>query len=251
MKFRIALAFFSRIPVKNTDKEYSLDGILVYFPIVGAIIGLFVAISMYLFSFLLPLQLCAFLGCFTWVYLTGGLHLDGVSDCGDGLVVEASKEKRLEIMKDSCIGTFGAIALFFILSAKLYALTTLVYLYPLTEGFENFAQIALICCTAGVLSRAMNFVALKLPSAREGGLGDMMRNGLSTNDYKFVFCVALFFCVLNGLRAIPIVICTAIVSFLLLNFAKKRIGGITGDVLGCLTESLECAILFTACMLVF
>ena len=71
---------------------------------------------------LLPPVLCGFIGCLVWVGITGGLHLDGVADCGDGLLVEAPPARRLEIMKDSRLGTFGALALFFVLGGKAAAL---------------------------------------------------------------------------------------------------------------------------------
>lgn len=248
MKLRAAIAFFSRLPVGSKPLPDTFDGILVYFPFVGILIGILVAINMYIFSLFLPSMLCGFVGCLTWAFLTGGLHLDGVSDCGDGLFVETSPERRLEIMKDSRVGTFGSMALFFVLTGKTLALSTLCVGFHIETGFWQCLPLILICATAGCVSRTMNFIALQLPSARPQGLGDSMRKGLHKRDYVCVFALALFMCLLNGTRGIFIIIFVQIATYLLLKTVKKRIGGITGDVLGCLTETLECAVLFACCV---
>ena len=107
MKFRAALGFFTRLPVGSAPLPPTFQGVIVWLPAIGLIVGLLAALAVALATLLLPAQLGGVIGCLVWVFITGGLHLDGVADCGDGLLVEAPPERRLEIMKDSRLGTFG------------------------------------------------------------------------------------------------------------------------------------------------
>ena len=125
MKFRAALGFFTRLPVGSAPLPPTFQGVIVWLPAIGLIVGLLAALAVALATLLLPAQLGGVIGCLVWVFITGGLHLDGVADCGDGLLVEAPPERRLEIMKDSRLGTFGGAALFFVLALKATALCTL------------------------------------------------------------------------------------------------------------------------------
>ena len=101
MKFRAALGFFTRLPVGSAPLPPTIQGVIVWLPAIGLIVGLLAALAVALATLLLPAQLGGGIGCLVWVFITGGLHLDGVADCGDGLLVEAPPERRLEIMKDS------------------------------------------------------------------------------------------------------------------------------------------------------
>ena len=116
MTLRAALGFFTRLPIGSAPLPPTFRGVAVWLPMVGLIIGLLVSLALGLAAQILPASLCGVIGCLAWVAVTGGLHLDGVADCGDGLIVEAPPARRLEIMKDSRLGTFGGAALFFILA---------------------------------------------------------------------------------------------------------------------------------------
>ena len=118
MMLRAALGFFTRLPIGSAPLPPTFRGVAVWLPVVGLIIGALVSLALGLAAQLLPASLCGVIGCLVWVAVTGGLHLDGVADCGDGLIVEAPPARRLEIMKDSRLGTFGGAALFFILALK-------------------------------------------------------------------------------------------------------------------------------------
>ena len=99
MKFRAALGFFTRLPVGSAPLPPTFQGVIVWLPAIGLIVGLLAALAVALATLLLPAQLGGVIGCLVWVFITGGLHLDGVADCGDGLLVEAPPERRLEIKK--------------------------------------------------------------------------------------------------------------------------------------------------------
>ncbi len=251
MRFRAALAFFSRLPVGSAPLPHSLDGLLGWLPVVGLLIGLLTALLLGLLAHILPATLCGVLGCLFWVCATGGLHLDGVADCGDGLPVETTPERRLEIMKDPCLGTFGALALFAVLFIKISVLSALVETYQ-TNGntLAAFWQLGVACTSAAVLARCAFFLALRVPDARPGGLGTAMRSGLLPLHKKTTFALALFFLALHGLQALTLLICLAVTVFFLLQTAKKRLGGVTGDVFGCLIETAECAVLL-GCLVAF
>ena len=209
MKFRAALGFFTRLPVGSAP---------------------------------LPAQLGGVIGCLVWVFITGGLHLDGVADCGDGLLVEAPPERRLKIMKDSRLGTFGGAALFFVLALKAAALCTLAASFD--GSWSGLLTLAGACCMAGALARSMVFPAMHIPSARPGGLGAALHNGVTRRHDMLALGIGLGICALNGGRGFT----ALIVAWLLLSAAQKRLGGVTGDVFGCLIELTESAVLIACCL---
>lgn len=246
MRLRAALGFFTRLPVGSGPLPPTLRGLMVWLPVVGLIVGSLAALTVGLAALRLPAPLCGVLGCLVWVVVTGGLHLDGVADCGDGLVLEAPTARRLEIMKDSRVGTFGATALFFILLLKASALGALAASF--TPSRSGVLVLAGACCLAGALGRCMVFVGLHLPSARPGGLGDAMHDGLTRRHEVIALAVGLGICALNGLRGLAGLAAALLIGWLLLSAARKRLGGVTGDVFGCLIELVECAVLVACCL---
>lgn len=246
MMFRAALGFFTRLPVGSSSLPATFHGMIVWLPVIGLIIGAFVALAVWSMALLLPAPLCGIVGCLVWVAITGGLHLDGVADCGDGLVVEAPPARRLEIMKDSRLGTFGGIALFFILMFKTLALYALAETGGTGAGFL-FSLLA-ICCMTSALARSMVFIAMRLPSARPEGLGQAVAAGVAPRQQLLSFAVGPGLCILNGACGIAALAAALLVTWFLLSAARKRLGGITGDVYGCLIELSECAILLAVCM---
>ena len=99
--FWLALSFLTTIPAKQIP--YIPGGLgrsAVYFPLIGTLIGGLVLGAAWLLAIVLPIPLVAGMSLLIWVLLTGGLHLDGLADCCDGLLGAAPVEKRLEILKD-------------------------------------------------------------------------------------------------------------------------------------------------------
>ena len=188
----------------------------------------------------LPAPLCGIGAALVWTVVTGGLHLDGVADCGDGLLVETSPERRLAIMKDSRLGSFGALALFFVLSIKVAALAALAGMPPLHALGA--------CCLAGLLGRCQVFAGMRLPSARPGGLGAMMHDGMKPRYAYTALGLCLAACLVMGRHGLYSLLAAGLVAFWLLSAARKRIGGVTGDVFGALIETTECAVLAACCL---
>ena len=246
MMLRAALAFFTRLPVGALPPGTGLYGIMTWLPTVGMIIGLLAACALWVAMQLLPPVLCGLIGCLVWVGITGGLHLDGVADCGDGLLVEAPPARRLEIMKDSRLGTFGALALFFVLGGKAAALGVMADT-PAPAG-ASFWALAGMCCMAAVTARSLVFVALLLPCARPGGLGSAMNDGVTARSRLAALLLTLFFCLCTGWRGLAALLTALALTALLLSAVMRRLGGVTGDVFGCLIELTESCMPMVFCL---
>ena len=172
--------------------------------------------------------------------VTGGLHLDGVADCGDGLPVEVTRERRLEIMKDSRLGTFGGTALFFNLAFKAAALAVLA-------ASGSWLLLLTACILAGLLARSQIFIAMRFPGARPGGMGEAFRQGTRPVHALIAAAVTLAACVLAGWSGLYALGAALAGSLALLLYARHRLGGVTGDVFGCTVECTEWIVLLTFC----
>ena len=158
-------------------------------------------------------------------------------------------ERVLEIMKDSRLGTFGGAALFFILALKAAALGALAGTFQADgSGPDAFASLLLSCCLAGTLARCMVFAAMRVPSARPGGLGEALHEGVTSRHELIALAIGLGICAVNGVRGLYALAIALLAAYLLLSAAKKRLGGVTGDVFGCLVELTECVVLIVCCV---
>lgn len=244
MSLRASLAFFTRLPAGRPDPPPPLEGVMAWLPAVGVVVGLLSGAAVWMASLVLPPAICGILGCLAWAAVTGGLHLDGVADCGDGLLMEASPERRLEVMRDPRLGTFGAVALFLVLALKAASLGLLA---------ENAARtgrlIPLIwaCCLAGTAGRCLALAAAGLPSARPGGLGDTARRGLSRRHAAVAVLAAIVLAASGGVAGLAALVAACAVGAGVLLAAVRRLGGVTGDVCGCVIEAGECAVLCALC----
>lgn len=243
---RTALCFFTRLPLGQPDQVTSFAGVVAWFPAVGLVIGILIGLVVWATALALPPLLCGAIGCLAWIAITGGLHMDGVADCGDGMLVEAPREKRLVIMKDSRLGTFGALALFSVVLLKFATLSTLAGTVQPTA--YSCANLAGVCAMAAILGRCSTFLAMRLPSARPGGMGSTTVAGVNSRHAFWAGASALAICALNGLAGVAALALALGVAAIFLSAAKKRLGGVTGDVYGCLIELTECAVLTVACI---
>lgn len=154
---------------------------------------------------------------------TGGLHEDGLADTADGLLGGRDRERRLEIMKDSRIGSHGALALLLVILAQWSALTLLL---AQPQGW-----LALIAAAA--LSRApMAAIMAALPSARQNGLSAGSGRPKAATALAAVLIALAIALSLGGLPALKAALLAAALSIGLARAAQTRIGGQTGDILG-------------------
>lgn len=204
---------------------------------VGLIIGLLISLALGLAAQILPASLCGVIGCLAWVAVTGGLHLDGVADCGDGLIVEAPPARRLEIMKDSRLGTFGGAALFFILALK--ARPSARWRARFRRMEADRTRSLLSCCPAalpGCWRGAWFSRRCVFPRRVRAGLGEALHEGVTSRHELIAFALGLGVCAVNGMRGLYALAIALLAAWLLLSAARKRLGGVTGDVFGCLVD---------------
>ena len=203
---------------------------ILYFPLVGALLGVILALVDWGVRQLVSGQLAAAILLVVWMGLTGGLHLDGLADTADGLLGGWTRERRLAIMKDSRLGTFGALALFALLLLKF---SLLGQLPPAWRGPS--------LVLAPILGRwAMVQAVVSYPSAREEGLGYLFRQHVGTLDLILTSVVTLALSLsFSGLRGLVILVGVLLVALLFNRIVVRSIGGLTGDTYGALCEVEE------------
>jgi adenosylcobinamide-GDP ribazoletransferase len=236
--FSLAWQFLTILPWGKRGQETDprlLGRSLAFYPAIGLLLGLILWAAHFACSFVFPRALCDGLVILLLAMLTGALHLDGLADTCDGLASGKSAEERMKIMKDHRVGTFGAVGLILILGMKFLALNSLP---------DKAVGTALVL--ALVLSRwSMVQLIYRAPYARsEGGLGLPFKENLTRREIVAAAATSLilgfFF-----YRFWGVMLCLLVGVFTLFfqKFFEKRIGGITGDILGAANEVNEVLIL--------
>jgi adenosylcobinamide-GDP ribazoletransferase len=202
-----------------------------WFPIVGLILGAILAGAHYALNQLFSPLLSAALVVALWALLTGGLHLDGLSDCGDGLLAAVSPERRLEIMRDPRLGTFGGAALMLHLLLKTFAIASL----PVPS--------IVVFLLAPAIARWSILIVAAQPSARPGGMGEAFKPGLNRGVYLSAAVVPIALIVLGGWRAIIAAVVVHVAAWGIIRLTRSRLGGVTGDVFGLTVEVSELIVL--------
>jgi len=226
--FWLSVGFFTRLPTPTLHGAIDMAGALAYAPVVGAGIGLFAALVFYACQEAgLPVAASALIAIAAYLALTGALHEDGLADCADGLGGRTI-EAKLAIMKDSRIGSFGALALIVAIGLRVAAIIALPD--PL---------LGLVAAQAGArggFAASLRYCA----SARPGGLAAMVGKPEAATVFT-ALAIALALVFWAG-GVIP-VIAGLLVGWLTLFLANRWIGGVTGDVLGAQAVLVEIAIL--------
>ncbi len=240
--FVTALRTLTAIPVPGSETGNPADA-LPWFPVTGALIGFALWTVAGLTRLIMPAipdGLLAGVIVTSGVLLTRGLHFDGLADWADALWGGWTREHRLEIMKDSSLGTFGTLALILVVLAKWSALSTL--------ATHNGLAWLLI---AGIVSRTVqvNLAACFHYARLEGGTGAVFIRQATRRHHRQALSIALVsIWVLGGLAWRPLVF-TALTLALGHAFghsARKSIGGVTGDILGAASELSETLVLILA-----
>ncbi len=240
-----SLRFFSRLPLpaEPDQSKFSGDfaGALRMAPVAGALLGLASALPFVLaVHWREPPLVAALLALAAAVLLTGGLHEDGLADVADGFGGGFSRERKLEIMRDSRIGAYGAVALVLSIGLRAASLAALA----VSPG-----RAVLALAAAGAISRAACLAPLiLLPPARADGSGQAA-SGFTAADARPVFGLALALAALPWLGGFSLVACLA-AAFLaalavrgLCALARAQIGGQTGDVAGAAQQIAEISVL--------
>ncbi len=143
MKFLNAVGFLTiiKVPEKYYLKKEEFPGMLVYFPVVGLIVGLLCAGVFAVLNFFLPLIPAAIFACGFEVILTGGIHIDGLADTFDGVFSgERDRDKIRQIMKKDDVGVFGVLVIIFTLALKIALIYYLCRLLGLGSGYSAFLK---------------------------------------------------------------------------------------------------------------
>ncbi|MDK2952118.1 MAG: adenosylcobinamide-GDP ribazoletransferase [Kosmotogales bacterium] len=232
----LMLQFLTRIPINikiDMNKETLGKGTF-FFPFIGMMIGGIASVVYYGLGFVNN-DIASLGAVFTIIAVTGGLHLDGLSDTADGFFSSRKRERILEIMKDSRVGVFGVVFIIF----------DILFKYVIIKEMNvHTAIIAIVLsCGIGRVSASTLFTFGK--SARKDGLGNMFVG----NDSKKYFFAALVIFLAIGIYVSNIVFIIAIVSsisftLLFMKYSYKIIGGLTGDVYGAACELSEIISLF-------
>ncbi len=232
-----AALFLTRLPLPSPGPfDTTLFGrAMGWFPAIGAVLGLAAGLAFgILGGFGLPPVLAATITVTMLVVITGGLHEDGLADTADGFGGGRDREHTLEIMRDSRLGAFGALALVLSVALRVGALAAA----PTT-----WAAIKLLV-VAGATSRAAMVAASHgLPPARRDGLSATLggpARGAVLLALAFTLGVAFLFL---GLKALPVLAVAAGTTVALMRLARVQIGGQTGDVLGALQQAVEIVVM--------
>ncbi len=232
LSFQIALQFLTIIPVSYASaSDQQLGRSLVFYPVIGLIIGLILSglVSVLPVSYSL---LSAALLLTAWVLLTGGLHIDGLADSADAWLGGISnKQRTLEIMKDPAAGPIAVVVLALSLLIKL-ALVEIV----ISSG-ETSALIWSI-----ILARtAMPLLFLTTDYVRPNGIGAVLKQCLPVKQVKWMLLITTVIALLC-LGFTPLLL--GLIVFLLLRYTMEhRLDGFTGDTAGAMVELLEISFL--------
>jgi adenosylcobinamide-GDP ribazoletransferase len=234
----LALSLLSRLPVPLRRFDRGARAAWAY-PLAGLVIGGIAALGgLTAWAIGLPTPLVALIALALPIVLSGAMHEDGLADTADGLWGGWTRARRLEIMKDSHIGSYGVIALILSLGARGVALWLLYEAGPAT------ATVALLA--AALLSRAMMpGVMCALPHARATGLSQAQgRPPRTTALLGLAIAVALTLG-LVGAAGMSALIAAGIVTCAMTLVARAKIGGQTGDILGATQQLTEITVLFS------
>lgn len=211
-------------------------------PVAGLLVGL-VGSAVYAIVHAIGLTPgpAAMLALASTVILTGALHEDGLADTADGLGGGRSRERKLEIMRDSRIGTYGACALFISLILRWSALAAI--------AAPRSVMIALLLAHAAARAGVPAFMAF-VPSARPDGLSARAGKPSPQSAAIALGLGALVLALGFGLgKTILAIALLAVIGLLMARLATKQIGGQTGDILGAFEQLAETAILLMAAAL--
>jgi len=239
--FMLALSFFSRIPVPASipysEKRMNQAGR--YFALVGLLLGCLCALVYGLASSVMPVSVAIVMMMVFSLMLTGAFHEDGLTDMADGIGGGMTLERRLTIMKDSRIGTYGASALVMTLLGK----------YVLLSELVKFEQIATFIIVAYTLSRAVAaslIYDMPYVSDADASKSKPLAQQQSKLELAVLLVTGVVPCLLLGLL-VAFILVTVVVVFRLLfkRWLLSRIGGFTGDCLGAAQQLSELLIYLT------
>ncbi len=237
-----AIRTLTLFPFPGRDAEKLSDS-LPFFPLVGGFIGLLVAVTAWFIGgrYGWPMGagvLCVVVSSF----VTRGIHLDGLADVFDSFGGQ-TVSRRLEIMKDPRIGSFGVVALISVIMLKITSIIRLA-----STGNYAFVVVPFI------ISRIMQVhLIVTLPYARaEGGTGAKFVDGATMYHFVVAYLVGLMLCYAAGdILAVLIGITACLLCSILASWMRRTFGGVTGDLIGMASELFEAGVFIALCFNVY
>ncbi|GAA6176847.1 adenosylcobinamide-GDP ribazoletransferase [Sulfitobacter pacificus] len=232
-----ALGLLTRLPLPSsvftTDQTRPAAYAAWAYPLVGVVIASLSAFAGWLtLSLGLPPAAAALFMLLASIISTGAMHEDGLADCADGFWGGWTRERRLEIMKDSQIGTYGVIALVLALALRWLALTALL---------EAGGYVVALLCVAVMSRAAMVAVMYGLPAARPSGLSGNTGRPPKSAMFTAVLSGVIAATLILPITLLPVLVTTMAVALV----ARAKVGGQTGDVLGATQQVTEIAVLLS------
>ncbi len=234
---RLALGFLTILPVApaNTVCLQTVTASFRWFPLVGFVIGAALCLEDFAVGLFLTRALRSAIVLMSLAIVTGAVHLDGLADTVDALGAGRNRGRALEILRDSRVGSFGALALVFVTVLKILALAEL-------RGMPRYAALWL---APGLARWAMVAVAWRREYLRAQGAGSVLldpensKNGLMVASFTAAVAVSL----VAGTRALLACVVAIAVAIALRAFYRRWLGGVTGDLIGAAGEIVEVCVL--------
>ena len=240
--FLTAVQFLTRLPVPSpsSSSEVQLGKATAFFPLVGVIVGGGAAAVFLLSSYVLPLTASVLCAVAFTALVTNGFHEDGFADAFDGFGGAWTKERTLEIMRDSRIGVYGTLALIFLILGKHN------FLSSLSQG-----QIWRWLVVGHTAARWTTLpLCASLPYARDEGQGKLVAKHLGTAEIVTGSATLLLvFLLLSWQAALAALLVTCLLTLISGLYFSARLQGVTGDCLGATNQLTEVALYLTAVIL--
>ena len=267
--FLWACSFLTIIPFNKNGGTVlpNIRNVLFWFPIIGLLIGLFLASIYFALVRFFPFSVADAIILIIYIFVTGGLHLDGLADTCDGIFGGKDKENRLRIMRDSSIGSFGAIGLICLIGTKYLCFHSILNEKYINSWFfssildlhafhDHETQVVFQKCAAllimpciGRWAQTLGASTSKYARDNESGTGLLIvrESKIIHLFFPTIVSASLIWCFL-GLNGLVLFSIIGIILLIIIRFFKSKIGGMTGDTLGAVNEMSE--ILFLAGLLV-
>ncbi len=232
--FLLMIQFLTRINInKNLDcREENFKWGAVFMPVIGFLIGGIQWIAYKILINVLPVNVCVVIVLLIGIMLTGAMHIDGLGDMCDGFFAFKGKDKIIEIMKDSRVGTYSCIAV----------VLDLIFKYGLLCFIVPRFSMAII--SAPVLSRLSTvFIVTIGKTAKDTGTGNLFIGTVKLPQFLISIVITavilLFVLRINPLYSGILTLSSIITSYIFNLYCNKKINGLTGDLLGANNEIME------------